>query len=142
MGESDVSPCRQTYAEPYNEEALKQYHQIDQLVDDMRLAEAYYRGGDHRACAELVTRLLETSPWSAHLRQLRAQAYTALVSGLAGGCARPSATRSRGPLSRTTSSRRCPTCARSIGCSRTPPTATSAWRSCCTGSATSATRSR
>ncbi|XP_052750106.1 dnaJ homolog subfamily C member 3 [Galleria mellonella] len=65
-------------ADPYNEEAIAQYHKIEQYVEDLQLAEAYYRGGDHRAAADLASRLLEVSPWSAHLRQLRAEAYIAL----------------------------------------------------------------
>ncbi|CAB3220029.1 unnamed protein product [Arctia plantaginis] len=67
-----------TYADPYNEEALSQYHRIDELVEELRLVEAYYRGGEFRAAAELATRLLDVSPWSAHLRQLRAECYIAL----------------------------------------------------------------
>ncbi|NP_001296552.1 dnaJ homolog subfamily C member 3 [Bombyx mori] len=67
-----------TYADPYNEEAINQYHRIDEYIDDLRLVEAYYRGGDHRAAVELATRLLDVSPWSAHLRQLRAESYVAL----------------------------------------------------------------
>ncbi|KAF9415361.1 hypothetical protein HW555_006951 [Spodoptera exigua] len=69
---------RQTYAEPYNEEAISQYHKIDAYIEDLRLVEAYYRGGDYRAAVELATRLLDTSPWSAHLRQLRAECYIGL----------------------------------------------------------------
>lgn len=69
----------QTYADPYNEEAIAQYHKIDEYMEEMRLVEAYYRGGDHRAAAELATRLLEVSPWSAQLRQLRAECYIAMV---------------------------------------------------------------
>ncbi|XP_063634126.1 dnaJ homolog subfamily C member 3 [Cydia splendana] len=67
-----------TYADPYNSEALAQYHKIDEYMEDLRLVEAYYRGGDHRAAVELATRLLEVSPWSAQLRQLRAESYIAL----------------------------------------------------------------
>ncbi|CAG4976823.1 unnamed protein product [Parnassius apollo] len=67
-----------TYSDPYNEEAVAQYHRIDEYADDLRLAEAYYRGGEFRAAVELATRLLEISPWSAHLRQLRAECYIAL----------------------------------------------------------------
>ncbi|KAL0849689.1 hypothetical protein ABMA28_011655 [Loxostege sticticalis] len=67
-----------TYADPYNEEAINQYHRVDEYADDLRLAEAYYRGADHRAAVELATRLLEVSPWSAQLRQLRAECYIAL----------------------------------------------------------------
>lgn len=77
---SCVFCCVQTYAEPYNEEAISQYHKIDEYIDDMRLVEAYYRGHDHRACVELASRLLDTSPWAAHLRQLRAECYIALVT--------------------------------------------------------------
>ncbi|XP_041973560.1 dnaJ homolog subfamily C member 3 [Aricia agestis] len=66
-----------TYSDPYNEEAVSWYHRIDELADDLRLAEAYYRGGEYRAAAELATRLLELSPWSAQLRHLRAQCYIA-----------------------------------------------------------------
>ncbi|XP_060810105.1 dnaJ homolog subfamily C member 3 [Amyelois transitella] len=65
-------------AEPYNAEAIEQYMKIDQYIEDVQLAEAYYRGGEHRAAAELCSRLLEVSPWSAHLRQLRAESYIAL----------------------------------------------------------------
>lgn len=69
----------QTNADSYNEEAVEQYHHIDGYIEDLRLAEAYYRGGDYSACVELSTRLLEVSPWSAQLRQLRAECYIALV---------------------------------------------------------------
>ncbi|XP_063890715.1 dnaJ homolog subfamily C member 3 [Helicoverpa armigera] len=67
-----------TYAEPYNEEAISQYHKIDEYIEEFRLAEAYYRGGDYRAAADAATRLLDVSPWSAQLRQLRAECYIAL----------------------------------------------------------------
>lgn len=69
----------QTYADPYNEEAITQYHKIDEYIDAMRLTEAYYRGRDFRAAVEMSTQLLEVSPWSAQLRQLRAECYIALV---------------------------------------------------------------
>ncbi|XP_049887801.1 dnaJ homolog subfamily C member 3 [Pectinophora gossypiella] len=61
-----------------NPEALEHYHRCDEYAEDMRLAQAYYRGGDFRAAADLATRLLEVSPWAAPLRQLRAESYTAL----------------------------------------------------------------
>lgn len=61
---------------------------MDEYADDLRLAEAYYRGADHRAAVELATRLLEVSPWSAQLRQLRAECYIALVSSYVGLTAR------------------------------------------------------
>ncbi|KAJ0181502.1 hypothetical protein K1T71_003587 [Dendrolimus kikuchii] len=64
-------------ADPYNEEVLSQYYNIDSYIEDLRLVEAYYRGGDFRAAAELASRLLEVSPWSAQLRQLRAECYIA-----------------------------------------------------------------
>ncbi|XP_028167516.1 dnaJ homolog subfamily C member 3 [Ostrinia furnacalis] len=67
-----------TYADPYNEEAVNNYHRVDEFAEELRLAEAYYRGGDFRAAADLATRLLELSPWSAQLRQLRAECYIAL----------------------------------------------------------------
>ncbi|KAM3957114.1 dnaJ homolog subfamily C member P58IPK [Aphomia sociella] len=67
-----------THSDPYNEEAIAQYHKIDEYIDELRLAEAYYRGGEHRAVVELGSRLLEASPWAAQLRQLRAEAYIAL----------------------------------------------------------------
>ncbi|KAL4720169.1 hypothetical protein ACJJTC_019495 [Scirpophaga incertulas] len=59
--------------------SLSQYHRVDEYAEELRLAEAYYRGGDFRAAAELATRLLELSPWAAQLRQLRAECYVALV---------------------------------------------------------------
>lgn len=69
----------QTYAEPHNEEALSQYQRIDEYASELRLAEAYYRGGDHRAAADTASRLLDVSPWAAQLRQLRAECYIAMV---------------------------------------------------------------
>ncbi|KAG6443974.1 dnaJ homolog subfamily C member 3 [Manduca sexta] len=67
-----------TYADPYNQEAISQFHRIDEYIEELRLVEAYYRGGDFRAAAELATSLLEVSPWSAQLRQLRAECYIAM----------------------------------------------------------------
>ncbi|XP_068628617.1 dnaJ homolog subfamily C member 3 [Battus philenor] len=67
-----------TYSDPYNEEALTQYHHMDEYAEELRLAEAYYRGSDYRAAVDLATRLLEISPWAAQLRQLRAECYIAL----------------------------------------------------------------
>ncbi|GBP58448.1 DnaJ homolog subfamily C member 3 [Eumeta japonica] len=67
-----------TYAEPYNEEVVSQYHRVDELAEQLRLVEAYYRGRDYRAAADLATSLLEISPWSYHLRQLRAECYISL----------------------------------------------------------------
>lgn len=72
----------QTYSEPYNEEAISLYHRMDGLSEELQLAEAYYRGRDFAAAAELASRLLEASPWAANLRQLRAECYIALVSYL------------------------------------------------------------
>lgn len=63
--------------EPYNKEALSQYSLLDNLIENMSLCEAYYRGRDFSAAIELGTALLETSPWSVALRQLRAEAYIA-----------------------------------------------------------------
>ncbi|XP_046968498.1 dnaJ homolog subfamily C member 3 [Vanessa cardui] len=67
-----------TYSDPYNVEAAEALQRVDELADELRLAEAYYRGRDHRAAAELATHLLDVSPWSAQLRQLRAECYIAL----------------------------------------------------------------
>ncbi|XP_045514469.1 dnaJ homolog subfamily C member 3 [Pieris brassicae] len=67
-----------TYEDPYNSEALTYFHRTDELSEELRLAEAYYRGGDFRSASELATRLLEVSPWSATLRQLRAECYIAM----------------------------------------------------------------
>ncbi|XP_050684686.1 dnaJ homolog subfamily C member 3 [Leptidea sinapis] len=67
-----------TYEDPYNEEAVAYYNQCDSWVSEARLAQAYIRGGDHRAAADTLSRLLEVSPWSAALRQLRADCYIAL----------------------------------------------------------------
>ncbi|XP_032511821.2 dnaJ homolog subfamily C member 3 [Danaus plexippus] len=67
-----------TYSEPYNEEAISLYHRMDGLSEELQLAEAYYRGRDFAAAAELASRLLEASPWAANLRQLRAECYIAL----------------------------------------------------------------
>ncbi|KAI5638608.1 dnaJ domain-containing protein [Phthorimaea operculella] len=66
------------HEDPYNEEAQAQYHRMDDIAEELKLAEAYYRGGEYRAVVELCTRLLEVSPWSAHIRQLRAESYTEL----------------------------------------------------------------
>ncbi|RVE55346.1 hypothetical protein evm_000244 [Chilo suppressalis] len=67
-----------TYAEPYNSEAIDSYHRVDAYAEDMRLVEAYYRGGDFRAAADLATQLLEHAPWAAMLRQIRAECYIAM----------------------------------------------------------------
>ncbi|XP_072935499.1 dnaJ homolog subfamily C member 3 [Epargyreus clarus] len=64
--------------DPYNEEAVTQYQRMDALAEDLRLVEMYYRGRDYRSALELATQLLEASPWSAQLRQLRAECYIAL----------------------------------------------------------------
>lgn len=85
---ASYNDAKEDYYEVYrqdrsNEDALAMYHKIDELVEDVQLAEAYYRGHDFAAAVELTGRLLEYSPWSAHLRQLRAESYIGLNDVLA-----------------------------------------------------------
>lgn len=63
--------------DPHNPEALQQLPQLPGLAEDVRHAEALHRGGEHAAAAALAARLLEPSPWAAHVRQLRAECHIA-----------------------------------------------------------------
>ncbi|CAG9782650.1 unnamed protein product [Diatraea saccharalis] len=67
-----------TYADPYNEEAISQYHKVDEYAEELRLTEAAFRDGDFRAAAARATRLLDAAPWAAALRHTRAECYIAM----------------------------------------------------------------
>ncbi|XP_037090282.1 dnaJ homolog subfamily C member 3-like [Pollicipes pollicipes] len=64
--------------DPDNTEALHAYTLIDQVREDVRQAEAARHYGDHETHVALLTRVLEVCPWSAPLRQRRADSYVAM----------------------------------------------------------------
>ncbi|XP_034232660.1 dnaJ homolog subfamily C member 3 [Thrips palmi] len=69
--------------EPHNPDAAHFRSLIDPARHDIALAEAFMRGRDYPAAVELITKILEICPWSSMLRELRAEAHTALGDSMA-----------------------------------------------------------
>lgn len=64
--------------DPHNHDAANYRSVIDPARDDIALAQAFMRGRDYHAAVELISKVLEICPWSPMLRELRAEAHTAL----------------------------------------------------------------
>jgi DnaJ homolog subfamily C member 3 len=62
----------------YNEEANYLYHRINPAREQIQLVRDILVQNDHSTAVALLTQLLEISPWSSELRELRAHSYLAL----------------------------------------------------------------
>ncbi|TMW49100.1 hypothetical protein DOY81_005834 [Sarcophaga bullata] len=61
--------------EPYNEAAHESYSRIAPAQEQWDIVQNLIEHGDHRNAIQLLTQLLEISPWSVAFRQARADAY-------------------------------------------------------------------
>nr|CAD7260022.1 unnamed protein product [Timema shepardi]CAD7571624.1 unnamed protein product [Timema californicum] len=61
-----------------NEEAYRTLQKIEPTREEIQLAKAFIRGSDHTAAIELLTKVIETCPWSSELRELRAESHVAI----------------------------------------------------------------
>jgi DnaJ homolog subfamily C member 3 len=61
--------------DPHNEETNYLFHRINPAREQIDLVHDVITQGDHLTAVQLLTQLLEISPWSAEIRELRAKAY-------------------------------------------------------------------
>jgi DnaJ family protein C protein 3 len=64
--------------DPYNEEALYMYERINPARQQIDLVHDVLSRNDHQTAVALLSQLLEVSPWSPELRELRAQSNLAI----------------------------------------------------------------
>ncbi|CAD1474387.1 unnamed protein product, partial [Heterotrigona itama] len=64
--------------EPQNSDAYNALYKISPAQDDLLVADRLIRNGDYATAAQQFTRVIEVCPWSAELRELRAECYEAL----------------------------------------------------------------
>lgn len=64
--------------DPYNEEANYLFHRINPALEQIDLVHDVVARNEHSTAVALLTQLLEISPWSAELRELRAQSNLAI----------------------------------------------------------------
>ncbi|KAG8035222.1 hypothetical protein G9C98_001712 [Cotesia typhae] len=63
--------------EPANDEALKYYYLIDEVRDTIDHAKSQVTSGRCYEAVELITSTIESCPWNAELRELRAECHVA-----------------------------------------------------------------
>lgn len=61
--------------DPHNEDVRYSYSRIDAYIEQSKTINDIIQYGDYRGAITLITQLLEISPWSTKLRELRAQCY-------------------------------------------------------------------
>lgn len=61
--------------DPYNPDATDFIHRIEPTRERFALAQNYYQAEDYYMAIQYLTAVLETSPWSSEIRQLRADCY-------------------------------------------------------------------
>ncbi|XP_043508586.1 dnaJ homolog subfamily C member 3 [Frieseomelitta varia] len=64
--------------EPQNSDAYNALYKISPAQDDLLVADRLVRNGDYAAAAQQLSKVIEVCPWSAELRELRAECYEAL----------------------------------------------------------------
>ncbi|XP_076247266.1 dnaJ homolog subfamily C member P58IPK [Calliopsis andreniformis] len=64
--------------EPNNLDAYNALYKIAPAQEDLRIVDKLMRNGDYTAAAQQLTRIIEICPWSAELRERRAECYEAL----------------------------------------------------------------
>lgn len=69
--------------DPQNEEHNYLYQRINPAREQINLVHEVIARGDHQTAVALLTQLLELSPWSAEIRELRAQSYLMIGDRLA-----------------------------------------------------------
>lgn len=69
--------------DPHNEETNYLFHRINPAREQIDLVHDVIAQGDHQTAVTLLTQLLEISPWSAEIRELRAKAYLMIGDRLA-----------------------------------------------------------
>jgi DnaJ family protein C protein 3 len=67
----------QLKTDPYNQEASDLIGRIDPTKERLRLAEFYYGHDDYINAINLLSEVLETSPWAAQLYELRSEMHMA-----------------------------------------------------------------
>lgn len=69
--------------DPHNEETNYLFHRINPAREQMDLVHDVIAQGDHKTAVALLTQLLEISPWSSEIRELRGQSYLMIGDRLA-----------------------------------------------------------
>lgn len=69
--------------DPHNEETNYLFHRINPAREQMDLVHDVIAQGDHQTAVALLTQLLEISPWSSEIRELRGQSYLMVGDRLA-----------------------------------------------------------
>ncbi|XP_003699497.1 dnaJ homolog subfamily C member P58IPK [Megachile rotundata] len=64
--------------EPYNTDALNSLYKIAPVEEDLKLVDRLMKNKDYTTAAQLLTKIIEVCPWSAELREKRAECYEAL----------------------------------------------------------------
>ncbi|XP_022900839.2 dnaJ homolog subfamily C member 3 [Onthophagus taurus] len=60
-------------ADPYNPEANELIQKIEPATEKKRLADYYYGNNDYNSAIQLLTEVIEISPWASHLYELRSE---------------------------------------------------------------------
>ena len=68
----------QLSVEPSNEDALNALNKIEPLREEFEMAESLVSSGDYASAVSLITKIIESCPWSSYLRELRAECHVAL----------------------------------------------------------------
>lgn len=66
------------HIEPHNEDAFNGYSKIYPIQEEIALAEQYVDAKEYAAAVDLISKIIETCPWSSYLRELRADCHSAL----------------------------------------------------------------
>ncbi|CAK9811032.1 DnaJ homolog subfamily C member 3 [Anthophora plagiata] len=64
--------------EPHNTDALNALYKIAPTQEDLLVVDRLMRDGNYAAAAQQISRIIDVCPWSAELRELRAECYEAL----------------------------------------------------------------
>lgn len=62
-------------AEPHNSDAYTALYKIAPVQEDLLVVDKLIRSGDYATAVQQLTRVIEVCPWSAELRQRRAESY-------------------------------------------------------------------
>lgn len=69
--------------DPHNEETNYLFHRLNPAREQIDLVHDVISQGDHQTAVALLSQLLEISPWSAEIRELRAKSYLMIGDRLA-----------------------------------------------------------
>lgn len=73
--EAEIDLYNVLQIDPYNEEISYNYQRINPAREQWALVKELMASGDHANAVVLLTQLLEISPWSADLREMRGKSY-------------------------------------------------------------------